>query len=187
MVAIYGLSIMIVTWRSCGMKITLCGMRRGKMSNTRKQQQKKKDRERAVRKKILARREKIRAEAKERRKLDLEEHESRTRLRPINKEEWAMAQKLHELQVKMQLEHNMEILKGLEQEYMAELKKRNEYLEQLRREGQSEKLQELEEGLPTESTQDEASIEDAPSLTEQAQARMKAILEKHRAGSRRNA
>ena len=96
--------------------------------------QKKKDREKRVRQQVLQRRERIRAEARERKKLDEEERAVRPKQQPITNEEYRKAQWLHDMEIKMQLEHNMDILKALEEEYDAEIKKRQDYMEHIQTE-----------------------------------------------------
>jgi hypothetical protein len=90
--------------------------------------QKKKDRERRVKKQLLGRRERLRAEAKEKRECDREERNVRPRQDPIRNEEFRTAQRLRDIEIKMQLEHNMKILQALQEEYEVELKKRKEYI-----------------------------------------------------------
>lgn len=87
---------------------------------------KKKERKKKVRQKVLARRSRMRYEAKEHRQVEQESRKARSRKRPIRAEEYRLAQKLRDLEIRIQLEQNAEILKGLEQEYQAELRAQQE-------------------------------------------------------------
>jgi hypothetical protein len=97
----------------------------------RKKIQKKKDRERESRKKVLKRRERMRSQVSEKYKMDLMERDTRTRKPPIVKEEYEKAVKLKAEEIKLQLHHNMQILQALNDEYEAELAKKQEMLTQL--------------------------------------------------------
>ncbi len=83
-------------------------------------QQKKKDREKQVKKKLLIRRTKIRQESKERRLLDNEEKATRHKLQPISAVDVRKAQRLRDMEIMSQIEHNQEILKQLEDDYIKE-------------------------------------------------------------------
>jgi len=122
--------------------------------NQKKKFQKKKDRERAVRKKLLSDRER-RNNPEEATSTEMEEssifEKGRAGFAPtkeetksskwkppvpkkrkgftIRNDEMRAAQEAHRLAVQMQLEHNMQILKALEEEYQEELKKRQDYVE----------------------------------------------------------
>src|SRR5262249_5377917 len=97
----------------------------GNMSKAQKKFQKKKDRERQSREKILARRQAIREKSSENHRINSEEHQTRTRNKPITNKEFYAARKLRDQEIKLQLEHNMQVLKALEEEYEAELKNEN--------------------------------------------------------------
>ncbi len=142
--------------------------------------QKKKDREREVRKKILARREAHHRQEKENAKIDAEEKAVRPKQRPITNAEFYQAQKLRDMEIRMQLEHNMKLLEGLQKEYEEELKKREEYIKQLKEKceqnEQSELGEKLAEGLPEKNPEVESIFEDceagfAPAPSETLQER----------------
>lgn len=97
--------------------------------------QKKKDRERENRKKLLARRANENAKRKENAKFDDEEKAVRPRQRPILNEELYAARRMRDLEIKMKLESNMKLLEGLQKEYEEELKKREEYVKTLEEQG----------------------------------------------------
>lgn len=93
---------------------------------------KKKQREKEVRKKILLRREKIREKAKE---IDLqrkEEKETQSKKRPIKNAEFYHHKKVRDIEIRWQLEHNMKILEALNEDYEKELKERKEYAEEIK-------------------------------------------------------
>jgi hypothetical protein len=77
---------------------------------------KKKEREWEVRKKLLARRESIRKEAKEQRIKDALEKKYRDKPKTFIKKE-----KADQVEIRKALEHNLEILKALEEEYLSQL------------------------------------------------------------------
>jgi hypothetical protein len=87
------------------------------MGKAEKKFAKKKERERDVKKKLLDRRQQIRQTAKENSGWDKEERQNRPRIRPILKEEHNDRQQ----EVRMAMEHNLEILNALEQEYLSQL------------------------------------------------------------------
>lgn len=117
--------------------------------------QKKKDREREVRKKILSRRERKHAQEKENAKFDAEEKAVAPKQRPIRNDEFRAAQRMRDMEIRMQLEHNLELLKGLQAEYEEELKKREEYVKSLKEKGVD--VSDLEE-----------TTEEVPNLIEKA-------------------
>lgn len=132
--------------------------------NQKKKFQKKKDRERAVRKKLLAERERRNkpeehveekpdcifetaaagfAPAPEEKKKTWKPKEPKRRKGiTIRNDELRQAQEAHRIQVQMQLEHNMQILKALEEEYKEELKKRQDYMEDVKQSSLVEKATE---------------------------------------------
>ena len=77
---------------------------------------KQKEREREVRKKILTRRNKIQQEVKEHRAKELLEYKYRNKVKPFLSEE-----KTKQIEIRKALEHNLEILKALEDEYLSNL------------------------------------------------------------------
>lgn len=97
--------------------------------------QKKKEREREVRKKKLARHAGVTAHKKENSKFDAEEKAVRPRQHPIRNEELYAARRMRDLEIKMKLEENMRLLEGLQKEYEEELKKREEYVKTLNDQG----------------------------------------------------
>jgi len=119
------------------------------MSKKKLQEKKKKARERRAKAKVLKARAKKRAEAKHERevaKIDRKYSEKpqpylkpETRLR-INQEQ-AEADRQKDEEIKKQLEHNVKILKALEEEYLAEQEARKQANESLEAEGH-ETLQE---------------------------------------------
>jgi len=87
--------------------------------------QKKKDREREVKKKILARRERIRAQAKEKRLMDAEERASRPKPVDYHKLIKEMVEKVATLDLRIAdetEEPRLSLLKQLRADYAAELK-----------------------------------------------------------------
>jgi len=86
------------------------------MGKAQKKFAKKKEREREVRKKVLARRESIRKEAKEQRIKDVLEEKYRDKPKPFISKE-----KADQVEIRKSLEHNLEILKALEEEYLSGL------------------------------------------------------------------
>jgi anthranilate phosphoribosyltransferase len=78
--------------------------------------QKKKDRERQVKKKILEKRMSLRAKEKEKRQILLGEQMLNPKRKPINRAEFLTAKAIKEEEIKKQLLHNMEVLKALEAE-----------------------------------------------------------------------
>lgn len=86
------------------------------MGKTEKKFAKKKEREREVRKKILARRERLQKEAKEQRIKDALEEKYRDKPKSFIKKE-----KAEQMEIRKALEHNLEILKALEEEYLSQL------------------------------------------------------------------
>ena len=101
------------------------------MNKQQKQQKKKKAKERRVKKANLARRDKLRQEAKYEKELDREVEANRDKPQPfLNIEK-------KDDEIKAQLEHNLEVLKALEEQYIAEEKQREELNEQLEEEGYS--------------------------------------------------
>lgn len=77
--------------------------------------QKKNDREKQVHKKVLARRERLRTIAREARKFDKESAECSPKQEPYRKPSKKDAELLKQMQ------HNLELLKGLEEEYQKSL------------------------------------------------------------------
>ena len=140
--------------------------------------QKKKEREREVRKKILARRANKNAQEKENAKFDAEEKSVRHRQHPIRNEELYAAKRMRDLEIRMQLEHNMELLKGLQAEYEEELKKREAYLNELK-----EQAEACEACVPPEDELNEdGTLKDKPSLVEKATDHLGSIFETSCAG-----
>lgn len=106
--------------------------------------QKKKEREREVRKKILYRREAKHVQERENAKMDAEEKAVRHKQRPIINEEFRAVQRMRDMEIRMQLERNVELLKGLQAEYEEELKKRETYINELKQQSeQSELIEEI--------------------------------------------
>lgn len=94
------------------------------MVNNNKKFQKKKQREREVKKKVLARRERIRAEAKEKRLMDAQERANRPKPIDFGKLIKEMAERIAILDVKVaeeQDETRLELLKQLRADYAKEL------------------------------------------------------------------
>lgn len=104
------------------------------MANSKQKQQKKKERERRVRKKILALREYKRRinKAEEEKELSLlAEYEGPRKIMPI------MAPEKKEAMIKSKLQRNIEVLKALEEQYLAENSARRQVNEQLEADGHS--------------------------------------------------
>ena len=95
---------------------------------TKSKLKKKKEREREVRKKILARREVKRRQEKENAKLDAEERALRPKQVPINNKEYQKAKQLYEQEMNAEIEQNLQLLEGLQEE----VKKREEYVSSLK-------------------------------------------------------
>ena len=106
--------------------------------------QKKKDREKEVRKKILSKRAAKNAKEKENAKLDSEEKAVRPKQKPILNVEFYAAKQAREMEIRLQLEHNMKLLEGLKQEYQEELKKREEYIATLKDQSEKENVDTLD-------------------------------------------
>lgn len=98
------------------------------MSTKKQKERKKKQRERKIRKELLSKRAKLTLAAQEQRELFRLQHKFRNKLTPY-------VNPPTEEQVKLQLEHNLEILKALEEEYDKEMKNRQEVNKQLEAEG----------------------------------------------------
>lgn len=81
-----------------------------------KKSQKKKDRQKEVQKKMLLRRHQQTQEAKERRQLDKEDRATRSKGVPILNSEFKKEKALHNMEIMMQIEKNLEILKQYEEE-----------------------------------------------------------------------
>ena|SRR5262252_1406390 len=132
------------------------------MANNQKKFQKKKERERAVRKKVLHRREALRRhKAEEREKEDQYEREYQSPPKPIVNDQKKNAAIMNRLQ------ENMKILEALEQEYLTEMETRKDRNDDLEAQGYitlPEKLEALSQkaavladgnvikGTPLEST-----------------------------------
>ena len=101
------------------------------MNKQQKKVKKKKARERRVKKENLARRDKKRQEVKYEKELDREVEANRDKPQPI------LNIQKKDSEIKSQLEHNLELLKALEEQYIAEEKQREELNEQLEEEGYS--------------------------------------------------
>jgi len=138
--------------------------------------QKKKEREREVKKKILSRREHKHAAERERARLDAEEKAVRHRQKPIKNEEFYAAKKLRDQEIRLQLEANLKLLQGLQAEYEEELKKRDEYVQQLGQEVQVDAC-----GCGDSHCHAHAEdLADKPNLAEKAASRLNDIYEKVR-------
>lgn len=87
------------------------------MVNLQKKFQKKKDRERQVRKKILERREKYRAQTKEQEAVDRESAAKDPKRKPICSAQERRQKELRDAEIRRQLQHNIEVLKALEAQY----------------------------------------------------------------------
>ena len=159
--------------------------------------QKKKDREREVRKKILNRRERKHAIEKEKAAMDAEEKAVRHKERPIRNEEFYAARKIRDQEIRMKLEDNLKLLEGLQKEYEAELEKRKEYVEKLQQAGHKcddttcEACEKGEPYVDIEVPPEELLREDGtlispeelpdkPNLTEKASTHLNEIYEKWR-------
>ena len=112
------------------------------MATKKQLEKKKKEREEKAKARVLSRREKYRKIEKHKREVDRIEHDSRHRLMPIVNPE------KKEIRIKSQLEHNMEILKALEQQYetdQANKKQLNTTLEEEGHETFKEKMDAMEQ------------------------------------------
>ncbi len=107
------------------------------MNKKKKKEKKKKDRERRVKKEVLTRRDKKRQESKYEKELDREVRANRSlseKPEPFVKPVFTVRE---DAEIMSQLEHNLERLKALEEQYIAEEKKRVELNDQLEEEGYS--------------------------------------------------
>lgn len=87
------------------------------MTNDKKKFQKKKDREKVVKKKVLHRREKIRADAKEQERWNREDAKNSPKGKPLSSAEERRQRALREAEVRLQLQRNIDMLKALEEKY----------------------------------------------------------------------
>jgi len=113
------------------------------MSNKKLKEKKKKARERKSKAKVLKKRAEIRAKAKYEKQLEEEHEESRSKPQPymkpetrrrLNEEQQQQAAE-RDAQIKEQLEHNLEVLKALEEEYLADQEAKKQANEELEAEG----------------------------------------------------
>jgi hypothetical protein len=113
------------------------------MSKKKLREKKKKARERDSKAKVLKRRAEMRAKAKYERQLEAEHEESRSKPQPYMKpetrrrlnEEHQQQAVEKDAEIKEKLEHNLEILKALEEEYLAEQEAKKQANEELEAEG----------------------------------------------------
>lgn len=117
------------------------------MNKQKKKEKKKKTRERRVKQTILTRRNKLRKEVKYEKGIDREVRANSEKPAPIIKPIVDFSPK-PQAEIMSQLEHNLELLKALEEQYLAEEKQREDLNEQLEEEGYGtldEKLKALRE------------------------------------------
>jgi hypothetical protein len=108
--------------------------------NEHQRMQKKKDREKKSKAKVLARRAAMRTAAKEERENHLAQEKLRRKPKPFRKgmvemEGIELSAQLSEAEVKDRLEHNMKILQALEEEYEKEISTREALNEEMEAEG----------------------------------------------------
>lgn len=102
------------------------------MSNAKLKEKKKKARERDSKAKVLRRRAESRQKSKKERETSRLERKTRDRIKPIVNPKTKTAR---DIEIKSQLEHNIEILKALEEQYLEEQKHKSELNEQLESQG----------------------------------------------------
>ena len=93
-----------------------------------KKQVKQKKREKAAKKKVLARRKATRAEASKKRKLEMIEEKTRNKIEPYRKAD-------DPDDTALKIEKNMKVLKALEEQYKKEMAEREDLNEMLEKEG----------------------------------------------------
>jgi len=93
-----------------------------------KKQVKQKKREKAAKKKVLARRKATRAEASKKRKLEMIEEKTRNKIEPYRKAD-------DPDDTALKIEKNMKVLKALEEQYKKEMAEREDLNEMLEKRG----------------------------------------------------
>ncbi len=93
--------------------------------NLAKKQAKKKERDKKAHKKVLLRREQKQKKEKEINTWNQKERNLQSKQVPIKNDDLYKARQLKDLEIKMQLQHNMKILKALEEESLKEENKLN--------------------------------------------------------------
>jgi len=126
------------------------------MSRKKLREKKKKARERKAKEKVLKNRTKMRAKAKHEREVAKIDDEHSYKQQPYMKPETRERIKAEkDEQVRQQLEHNMEILKALEEEYEADVQARAELNDELEANGHET----LQEKLDTIAARDAVTLE----------------------------
>jgi hypothetical protein len=106
------------------------------MANKKLKERKKKNREKKAKETVLVKRKAWRDRKKQDKKLALLEKKTRDRLEPyMHPDKRAIFTSERDKQIRDKLEHNMEILKALEEQYNKDQQERKERNEQLQAEG----------------------------------------------------